>query len=1059
MKKLIETFVKYPFYANMLIITVLLVGGISLFDMKRSFFPERTSRFIFVNVAYPGASPKEMEEGITTRIENAIKGVIGIKEVTSTSSENFSSVRIETTGKYDIDDVLMDVKNSIDGISSFPVSAERPIVFKQRSRSAAMYISMYGNVDLLTLKEHAQDVEDDMLNSGVMSQVNLNGYPPLEISVEVDEETLLRYNITINEISNAISRNNRDLSAGMIKSDDQEILIRSRKRSVKPNDIGEIIVRALPDGRFLFVKDLAEVKQKFADVSFSSTMNGERAVYFFIAKLIDEDLEEITQFTDAYVKNFNNSHSGVKMEITFKFAELLKSRIDLLIKNGITGLLLVLITLSLFLNFRLSAWVAAGIPFSFLAMFVVANMIGVTVNMISLFGMILVIGILVDDGIVIAENIYVHFEKGKTPARAAIDGTMEVLPAVTTSVLTTITAFLPVALITGQMEMLGDMALIVIFSLGFSLLEAFFILPAHLGTPHILRRKSLEKKEMSKSIRGKLNSAIMYMRDNIYGKALKVIIKWRYVFLFVPLAIVIIVFGMINGGVIKMTIFPHMEFDMINVNVAFKPGSGEVKTKETLKKFEQAVWNVNKNLVEKYSTEDDSTTFIKYVFSGVGNAFNGLENGSHAGNLFITMRNMEDSPVSTFQIVNMIRKEIGPVPEAEKYTVGGQNRWGSPVSISLLGKDSKEIKLASEFLVTRLNEFDELKNIQTNNATGKKEILIDLKPKAYFLGMDHATISAQIREAFYGAQAQRLQKGKDELRIWIRYPKVGRISLGQMEKMKIKTPKGSFPLTELVDYNIERGPVSIKHYNSAKEIRVDADVASYDTPVVPILEKIKNNIVPELLRKYPGIKIKEQGQEKESREAMGQMIKFFAPALMAIVLLLMLHFRSTSKASMIIAMIPLSLVGVALGHWIHGKQMSMLSLWGVVALSGVVINDAVVFLAKYDSMLKEGYKVTKAVFEAGLSRFRPILLTTITTTAGLMPLITETSFQAQFLIPMAISLAYGVLVGTAFILLFLPVLILVLNDLRRGIVLLVTRKYPEAEDVEHVVIDKEAEIE
>ncbi|MCK4569046.1 MAG: efflux RND transporter permease subunit, partial [Bacteroidales bacterium] len=468
-KKLVTTFVKYPFYANLIIAVLLLAGGLGLSVMKKSFFPERSTRDIVVSVVYPGASPKEMEEGITMRVEEATRGIVGIKWINSTSSENFANVRITTTGDYDIDEILMEVKNAVDGITSFPVDAEKPVVYKDRNKTNALFMSLVGDVDLLTLKKYADEIELDLYNSGVMSQIQVSGYPALEISVEASEEDLLRHNLTFSEISLAIAMNNRDISAGTIRSDEEEILIRSRAKTYDPDKIGEIILRADSDGRYLRIRDVAQVKMKFADVPSGAYMNRQQSISFQVFKLSDEDLSEISSFLDDYITEFNTANNGVKLEVTYSFLDMLGDRLNLLYRNGGIGLFLILISLGLFLNLRLSLWVAWGIPASFLGMFIMASLYGITINMISLFGMILVVGILVDDGIVIAENIYTHYERGKSAKRAAIEGTMEVLPAVTTSVVTTMIAFSPLLFLQGRMEMMFEMAFVVIFSLLFSL--------------------------------------------------------------------------------------------------------------------------------------------------------------------------------------------------------------------------------------------------------------------------------------------------------------------------------------------------------------------------------------------------------------------------------------------------------------------------------------------------------------------------------------------------------------------------------------------------------------
>ncbi len=1054
MKKLITLFVKYPFYANIIIAAILIGGIMSLISMKKSFFPEMEARNIFVNLTYPGASPIEMEEGVTVRIEEALRGLAGIKEINSTSSENFSSVVITTTGEYDIDETLMEAKNAVDGISSFPVSAERPIVFKQRASSMAMFLGMSGDVNLLEIKKHADKVELDLRASGVMSQIMVGGYPALEISIETSEDDLRRYNLTIDEIVSAVSLNNRDMSGGLIKSDEEEMSIRLRSRSVDPEKIGNIILRANPDGSYLRIKDIATIDQKFADVASSSMMNGKPSISFSINKLIEEDLVEISDYCKDYVKKFNEQHTEVQMYITYDFDVMLGARLSMLYRNGGIGLALILITLGLFLSFRLSLWVAWGIPASFLAMFVLAAAYGITINMISVFGMILVVGILVDDGIVIAENIYAHFEGGKSPRRAAIDGTMEVLPAVLTSVTTTIVAFAPLLLIKNQMmQFMFEMAFIVIFSLLFSLLEAFFVLPAHLSSKHILRSK--KKQNIGMKVRNKLDMAVLWMRDKIYGKVLRGVINSKWVVSFIPLALIIITMGLFNGGLIKTTFFPSIPFDQFNVNIAFKPGSGEKRTKEYLERFDQAIWEVNDELKKELN---DTVDLVNFTFASTGSAFNGLERGSHAGSIFVILRDLENSGTNSFVIVNRLREKIGKLPEAEKFTIAGRNTFGTPISISLLGDNLMELNAAKNILMENMNSLVSINNVMENNGIGMQEVLLELTPKAYFLGLTQVSLTNQVRQGFFGGQAQRLQQGKDELRVWVRYPKSDRLNIGQLENMKIKTQMGDYPLSELASYKIERGPVSIKRYNGQKEIRITADPVNPTEPIPPIMAKISTDFVPAIQVAYPSVEFQLQGQSKDAQESGMELATYFGLAFIIISFILMTHFKSFGQGIIVLMMIPLGWLGGVWGHGIEGIPVSMLSAWGLVALSGVIINDAVVFLTKYNLFLTNGNSVKEAVYKAGISRFRPIILTTITTSVSLYPIIFESSFQAQFLKPMAVSLAYGVFVGTTFILILFPIIILLLNDLNMAVKWLWTGIRPTPEEVEKAVIYSKRQI-
>lgn len=1048
MKKLVATFVKFPFYANILIAVVLIAGLLSLRSIKLSFFPERESRIISISVFYPGASPIEMEEGVTSRIEEAIRSIVGIKEINSTSSENRASVQIETTGEYDIDETLMEVKNAVDGISAFPSAAERPIIFKQRSTSPVAFLSLTGSEDLFTLKRFAHQIEDDFLNSGFISQISLSGDPSPEISVEATEANLLRYNLTFDDINRAILSNNRDISGGQIKSKEEEILIRLRSRSADPDDIGNIILRGDERGGFIRIRDVATVKLKEPTDFYPTYRNGKKAMSLRISKLPEEDLVTINDFIEEYVKEFNATHEAAELKVNFGFLTRLNERLSILYNNGFLGFLLVVISLTLFLSFRVSLWVAWGIPFSFLAMFIVANLSGITINMISVFGMILVIGILVDDGIVIGENIYQHFEKGKNSKLAAVDGTMEVMPAVFTSVTTTIVAFLPLLFLQGtQMEIMYEMAFIVIVALGLSLLEAFFILPAHLGSEHILSRK--KQQTPSRWLRKYTERAITWLRDDLYVPALKWLLEWRYIMLGLPIALIFISIGLFRGGFIKNTYFPRIDFDSFEINVAFVPGNGEDQTYAYLHRFEKAVREADNELMAAY---EDTVSFIRDTRLQVGRAFNGQESGAHAGQVVVYTRDLTNVDLTGFEISQKVKQKIGPVPEARKYSVAGRNRWGAPVSISLMSRNLNELELAKDFLIGELENLPMLKDVMENIAQGKQEILLNLKPRAYFLGLDEDAIARQVRQGFYGGQVQRLQQGKDEIRIWVRYPGEDRQNIGQMEKMKIKTPSGEFPLVELADYEIKRGPVSISRFNGQREIRVEAETTDPDASVPDILQQVNADIIPRLESKFSSVNVMFMGQQREGAIAMEKLRFYFLLAFAVIVLLLMIHFKSAMQSFIVLLMIPLAFIGAFWGHGIHGKPVSILSMLGMVALSGVIINDAVVFLSKYNSLVREGFKIKEAIIGAGRTRLRPIILTTVTTSVGLFPIILEKSHQAQFLIPMAISLAYGVAMGTFFILIFFPVLIHVLNDFLVAMRKLWTGIKPAAEEVEVGVI-------
>ena len=583
MNKLIAYFIKYPIWANALIVVTAIAGVLSLFIMPKSFFPEMNPNRVYVNVAYPGASPKEIEEGITTKVEESLNGIQGVKEITSSSSENRSNITVTGIEGIDLDKMLQDVKNAVDGISQFPAGAEKPLVFAQTSRgmgglsNVVGFYSLYGPDNLWKLKEMAEKVEQDLLSSKEISQVDILGYPPVIIAVDIRENDLLKYGLDFTTISNIIKMSNIDLSGGSVKTDNEEIVIRSMNRSTDPEKVKEIVILAMPSGDVVRLKDIADVNMEFSEIPMKNYVNGKRGVSFIVKKTTDEDLDKIADEVSAYIKKFNENESEFEMLSLFQFADLLDQRIDTLSYNLVIGLFLVCFVLGLFLSLRLSLWVAFGIPFSFIGMISFGIMYGMTINMISLFGMILVVGILVDDGIVIAENIYAHFERGKSPMRAALDGTTEVMSAVFTSVLTTVFAFSTLLFVGGEMEMMQEMAFSVIACLLFSLIEAFLILPSHLASDKILKSKNKRKT----NIRYYLEKLVIKVRE-AYGRLLEKILRRHRLHVWGPMVFIFIVISLFSIGWIRWTFFPSIPFDSILIEFSYQPGEREVRTEKFL---------------------------------------------------------------------------------------------------------------------------------------------------------------------------------------------------------------------------------------------------------------------------------------------------------------------------------------------------------------------------------------------------------------------------------------------------------------------------------------------
>jgi len=1017
--RLIEYFVRYPIWSNAIIVIFIVGGTLSLLGMNMSFFPESSNRTAVVQVVYPGASPEEMEEGVTLKVEEAMRGIEGIEEIKSVSSENVASINIKWIEGYDEDRFMADVKNAVDRISSFPLKAEKPVVYKQPDLGSAADMVLTGPVDLFTLKERAERIEDELLASGVISQVTLGGFPDREISIEISEEQLLRYGLTMSAVANAVDRNNSNITGGSIRSRQEEILIRADAKSYTADEIGNISLISQVDGSRILLKEIAtSITERFSETPNKSLFNGQPAVGIYVKKLISEDLIEITNYLREYSDKWNEDSELVQLEIVRDQSIGLRQRLALLINNGVTGLVLVLFALGFFLSFRLSFWVAFGIPFSFLGMFMIASLIGVTINMLSLFGMIIAIGILVDDGIVVGENIFSHIEKGKSPLRAAIDGTMEVLPSVFTSVTTTIIVFSAFFFLTGNIaNFLRDIAIILVSSLAFSLVECTLVLPSHLS--------HAAKNEKQPRFRKFFESIINYLKYKIYGRSMAFILKYRAATLFIPVFCVLITMGLMDGDLVKNTFFPFIEGDQTSISLAMKPGTREMVVEGHMKTMQETVWELNGHLEDSLGVENIIKNTQINIGSGLG------ESGGHVATLNISLMEGEERPIPSDGIEKMLRQRIQRIPEAEKLVIGGARTFGKPISISLIGNDLERLESAKEMLKTELATFAVLKDIIDNEQVGKREVRITLKERAYLLGLTHGDIANQVRQGFFGQEIQRLQKGDDEVRVWVRYPESGRIDLGRLEEMKIKSATGAtYPFTEVANYTIERGIVSINHYDGAREIKVEADLADQDVPVPPLLEDIKAEAIPKILEANPGVRVEYLGQAQRQAELFANVPLVLGTAVFLMFTVLTLTFRSLPQALLMVPLIILGLIGAVWGHGLHGKPISILSMFGLLAVSGIVINDAVVFVSKFNQLLKDGLSVTEAAYESGIARFRPILLTSITTVLGLYPLIVAQSRQAQFLIPMAISVVYGVLFGTLFILLFLPAILKTLNELR-----------------------------
>ena len=1046
MSGVIAFFVRYKVWTNVLMLSIILFGVLYFAGMKYSFFPETRPDFLTVQVAYPGASPEEVEEGVVLKIEEALDGLDGVDRVTSVSRENFGVVTVEVLPEADMDRVVQDVKNAVDRINSFPLGSEKPVIFEQKFRSRALSVVLYGETDLYNLKYYAERLREDLLATPEISQVSVEGVPRLEFSIEVSEENLRRYNLSFRDVADAVGAENINLSGGKIDTRDEEILIRGNAREYFARELSGLVVRASGDGTPVLLKDVAVLRERWEDVPDKSYYDGHPAVILNIDKTADEDILAVAGTAKRLAEKFNDENARVHTVVLDDRTITLNERLDLLVSNGLVGLVLVVIALGFFLNLRMSFWVAVGIPFSFAGMFIVAGLVGITINVISLFGMIVVVGILVDDAIVVGENIYAHYESGKAPLRAAIDGTREMIGPVTTSVLTTIVAFLPFFFLDGFLgKFIWHMALVVIATLAFSLVESFFILPAHLA-----HSKGLHPHAEDNRIRKRIDAFIEWLTHRVYGRSLRFALQHKWLVVVTPVAAVMMTIGLLRGGLIGFTFFPFIDGDTLPVNISLVAGRQEADTDSLLARIERTAWQLNDEIRKERADGRDVIIGIKRDIGS--NEFG--ESGSHTGRLTLQLLEGEQRDMDTPDLANRLRDMVGPVPEAQKITYGRVGFFGKPVSVSLLGNDLKQLTRARDMLVEELGNFPSLKDVTDSEQEGRREIDIRLRPQAYALGLTLRDVASQVRQGFFGLEVQRIQRGRDEIRVWVRYTEDDRSALGFVDRMRIRTPDGAeYPFSELASYSIARGLISINRLENQREIKVEANLADFNADLPPILQEIRDDVLPGVLSQVQGVRASFEGQSRNQAKTNASMRSAFSVALLAMFIMVILVFRSYLQAILVFGIIPIGILGAIWGHGIHGVQVNTLSLYGIIALTGIIINASIVLIDRINRNLRSGMTVFDAVYEGGLSRLRPIILTTATTALGLAPLILETSRQAQFLIPMAISVAYGLAFGTFILLIVVPASFLVLNRVRTLARTLLTRSRPAAEDVEPAVLE------
>ncbi len=1021
MKGMIAWFAGNHVAANLLMIFLVLAGVFTFFSIKLEVFPETSLDRISITTEYQGASPAEVEEAISGRIEERIAGLSGIKRIDSTSKEGISIVTVQVITGWDIQELLDEVKAEVDRITTFPEEAEKPVVREIVQRVQVIDVAVYGEVSHATLKYYAEKTKDDITNLPGVTSAEILGARKSEIHIEISEETLRRYALTLGRVADAVRRASLDLPAGSVKAKGGEILIRTKGRRYYADEFADIAVITHADGSKVTLDQIAILNDGFEDVDLFARFQGKPADMIEVYRVADQSALDVARKVKQYIVDVRPSlPAGVGIAFFADMSEILHSRLQLLLRNMAIGLVLVILILGTFLTVRLSFWVTLGIPISFLAGLATLPSLDVTINMISLFAFIMVLGIVVDDAIIIGENIFRKQEEGLPPLQAATQGAIEVGHPVIFSVLTTMAAFAPLLIASGMMgKMMRSIPIVIIVVLAGSLIESLFILPSHLskGKHAGLRQGSVKQREKwtTRRLRTFINGP--------YLKAVDFCARWRYATVAMGIALLLITIGIYRGGIVGFAFFPKVEGDMLECSLTMPSGTPLERTNDVVGHLLETA---RETLTDADREHPGPDPLFEYSFSLIGAQVGdrgGLsDTGAHLAHIWIQVLEGEKRTTSTAKLAALWRQNAGTIPGIESITFKSVlHSAGKSVEIHLSLDEHKDLLGAAEELKEVLKSYPGVYDIEDSYLPGKQEMQIKLKPTARSMGVTLNDIATQVRHAFYGAEALRMQRGTDEIKVLVRYPEQERRSLGHVEE--------EVPFSVLADITMEQGYVSIEHAQRRRVIKVYADVDETITNANEVRQTLEKDFLPDLTYRYPGLRHEMEGEGKEQKESLSDIKKGMWFALFCIYALLAIPFRSFTQPFVVMMAIPFGIVGAVAGHLIMGLDLTFISLFGLVGLAGVVVNDSLVLIHATNRLRREGASAHDAVTKAGTLRFRAIILTSLTTFAGLTPIILERSLQAKFLIPMAVSLGFGVLFATFITLLLIPSLYLILDDI------------------------------
>ena len=1052
MNKLLASFARNTVFANILLLLIFFVGFLATRMMVRESFPEFSIDKIVITVPYPGADPEEVEEGINQKIEEALESIEGIDQYTTKSMENMASVIVDVKDGHDTAEVLDQVRSYVNAISTLPIDAEKPIIREIVKKQVVILLALSGGLSEKQLKQWGERIKDEVKLIPIISQVEAYGTREYEIGIEISEEMLRSYGLTFDQVALAVRKSSINLAGGTLRTVGEEIRIRTVGRKYTGEELANIVVLAHPGGEIITLDRIAEIRDGFTQDPIFATIDDQPAMFVQIAKTEEEDAIKISNAVQKFVKEKQQIlPPGVHISVFYDTTDSLRARISLLTRNGMIGLSLVFIMLWLFLDLRLSFWAGLGIPISIAGAMFILWSIDATINMISLFGLIMVLGIVVDDAIVVGEAIYVHRKKGEPPLEAAINGVSEVAMPVLAAVTTTIVAFIPLSYVGGTMgKFVGILPVVVISCLLISLIESLLLLPAHLShLPDLNKPKKLWAPfALIERGRSAVSRGLETFIEKQYVPFIGRVLNWRYVSLAVAIAVLMLSLGLVKGGMVKFQVFPKLDGFVITSTVEFPEGTPPDITSEALKQIGSAF----DRLAEETPTTSGEP-LVRQRLVLVGQALSGTmgESGPNIGSIQIILLPSEKRGVHSNDLLISWEKEVGGIPGVKSLTFEGMQAGpsGAEVEVWLLGRNMDDLQHAADKLQESLTEFQGVYQIRSDYAQGKNELQLSLKPEATTLGLSVQDLARQINAGFYGREAFRLQRGSDDIRVRVRYTALERSRISGFEKVYIRTPDGrEVPLLSVADISFAPGFSTISRTDGLRRIKVTAEVNNRQANSGEIFAELGKTTFRVLKHEFPDIHISMQGSKKNTRESFASLKVGFPIAMVGIFVIVATIFRSYVQPFIILFTIPFGIIGAIVGHLLLGYNLSMMSIFGMVALSGVVINDAIVLIERVNNNLSSGMKFFDAIIQGGARRFRAIFLTSISTVGGLAPLIMETDMQARFLIPMALSVASGVIFATGLTLVLIPSLLVIVNDLRRLIVKGVSGEWPTREAVE-----------